>query len=80
MMVEKFATRLYNLHYKDFTYNADRTYNDVPVGTGILDLPKLLQTLDKVGFAGISVLEFEGDPQNPVPALKKCVQQMQLSM
>ncbi len=78
--VEKYADRLYNVHFKDFTYNADRTHNDVPVGTGILDLEKLLAALDKIGFAGISVLEYEGDPDNPVPALEKCVSQMKTYM
>ena len=79
-MVEQFADRLYNIHYKDFTYNADRTHNDVPVGTGILDLPKLLATLDKIGYSEISVLEYEGDPENPVPALQECVAQMKTHM
>jgi sugar phosphate isomerase/epimerase len=74
--VDKFSERLYNVHFKDFTYNSDRTHNDVPVGTGILDLEKLLSALDGIGYDGISVLEFEGDPANPEPALTQCVAQM----
>ena len=79
-MVEKFADRLYNVHFKDFTWNADRSHNDVPVGTGNLDLPALLSAMDKIGFNGITVLEYEGNPENPVPALKECVAQMKKSM
>lgn len=75
-LAEQFADRLYNIHFKDFTYNPDRTHNDVPVGTGILNLPEFVGVLDKLGYAGIGVLEFEGDPENPVPALKKCVTEM----
>jgi len=78
--VEKYADRLYNIHYKDFTYNSDRTHNDVPVGTGILDLEKLLATLEKIGYNEISVLEYEGDPLNPEPALRDCVSQMKKYM
>ena len=78
--VEKFADRLYNVHFKDFTYNSDRTHNDVPVGTGILDLEKLLAALDKIGYDGISVLEYEGDPADPEPALTQCVAQMKKFM
>jgi sugar phosphate isomerase/epimerase len=78
--VEKYAERLYNVHFKDFTYNADRTHNDVPVGTGILDLEKLLAALDKIGYSGISVLEYEGDPADPEPALTECVAQMKKYM
>lgn len=78
--VDKYAERLYNVHFKDFTYNSDRTHNDVPVGTGILDLEKLLSALEGIGYDGISVLEFEGDPANPVPALTQCVAQMKQFM
>lgn len=78
--VEKYAERLYNVHFKDFTYNADRTNNDVPVGTGILELEKLLATLEKIGYNEISVLEYEGDPVNPEPALTECVSQMKKYM
>lgn len=78
--VDKYAERLYNVHYKDFTYNADRTHNDVAVGTGILDLEKLLVALEKIGYNEISVLEYEGNPENPVPALTECVSQMKKYM
>lgn len=70
---EKFQDRLYGLHIKDFTYDKMRNPHDVVVGTGILDLKKLLSTLKKNKFGGYCVLEYEGDEKNPVPALKKCV-------
>lgn len=79
-LAEEFASRLVNIHFKDFTYNPDRTHNDVPVGTGILNLKDFLATLEKVGYNGIGVLEYEGDPADPVPALKKCVSQMKQFM
>jgi hypothetical protein len=43
------------------------------VGTGNLDLPQLLKNLEAVNFGGYAVLEYEGDVENPVPALKECV-------
>lgn len=78
--VERYAGRVFNVHFKDFTYNRDRSHNDVPVGTGILDLEKLLQALEKTGYNEIAVLEYEGDPVNPEPALKECVAQMKKRM
>ena len=72
-MMEKFADRLYGLHLKDFVFGRDGKPEDVVVGTGNLDLAKALQLAgenDKVGYA---VLEYEGDVDNPVPAMKKCV-------
>ena len=73
-MVTQFGDRLYGVHIKDFLYKPDRTPEDVVVGTGILDLPGLLKAMDEVGFNGYAVLEYEGDVENPVPALKQCVE------
>ncbi|MBI3945366.1 MAG: sugar phosphate isomerase/epimerase [Armatimonadetes bacterium] len=72
-MAREFGSRLYGVHLKDFIYHRDRTPEDVVVGTGILDLPGLLKAMEEVGFAGYVVLEYEGDVDNPVPALRDCV-------
>jgi len=72
-MVEKFGKRVSAVHIKDFTYNKAREPKDVVIGKGNLDLPGLLKALKKVGFSGPTILEYEGDVENPVPALKKCV-------
>lgn len=73
-MVEKFAGRLYGLHLKDFVFDRARKPADAIVGQGNLDLPKLFAALSKANFAGQLVLEYEGDVNNPVPALKECVE------
>jgi inosose dehydratase len=75
--VEKYASRLYGVHIKDFTFDRARRSSDVIVGTGNLDLPKFLATLKKVNFKGFSVLEYEADAENPVPALSECVRAVQ---
>jgi len=72
--VEKFGTRLYGVHIKDFVFDRAGKGEDVVVGTGNLDLPQLLKNLDAVNFQGFAVLEYEGDVENPVPALQKCVE------
>ncbi|HOL66267.1 MAG TPA: sugar phosphate isomerase/epimerase family protein [bacterium] len=76
-MVEKFASRLYALHIKDFIFERDRRPRDVVAGKGNLNLKNLFQTLKKVGFSGESIIEYEGDVENPVPALGKCVASIQ---
>jgi len=73
-MVEKFAKRLYGLHIKDFVFNRARKPEDVIVGSGNLDLKKLSAALNKANFNGYAVLEYEGDVNDPVPALKRCVE------
>ncbi len=73
-MAEKFAARLHGIHVKDFIYDRARHFEDVIIGTGNLDLPKLMQTLKQINFSGPLVIEYEGDVENPVPALQQCVE------
>jgi sugar phosphate isomerase/epimerase len=72
-MVEEFADRLYLVHVKDFVFDRAGNPEDVVVGEGNLDLPALVQRLDDVGFEGPVILEYEGQPENPLPELIKCV-------
>lgn len=74
---EKFAKRLYGIHLKDFTFDRARKHEDVVVGTGNLRLPEFLAALKKNGFDGYSVIEYEGDVNDPAPALKRCVAAIQ---
>jgi sugar phosphate isomerase/epimerase len=71
-MAEKFADRLHGVHVKDFIYDRSRQPKDVIIGTGNLDLPKFMKTLKDQNFTGPLVIEYEGDVENPVPALKEC--------
>lgn len=73
---ERFAGRIYGVHYKDFTFEPDASWKDVPVGRGNLDLPAFVAALEAGGFDGFAVIEYEAEPENPVPALKDCVEGM----
>jgi len=79
-MAEKFAGRLFALHLKDFTFDHAGKHQDVVVGTGNLDLGRLNALLKKIGYNGCTVLEYEGDVSNPVPALTECVKQIAAAM
>jgi sugar phosphate isomerase/epimerase len=72
-MIEEFGRRLYGLHVKDFVFDRARKPEDVVVGTGNLNLAALVAALKKVDFSGYAVLEYEGDVENPTPAVTKCV-------
>jgi sugar phosphate isomerase/epimerase len=72
---EKFPGRIYGVHYKDFLFDRRGQWSDQVVGTGNLDLPKVVAALEETGFDGPAVVEYEADPENPVPALAKCVEQ-----
>lgn len=76
-MIEEFGPRLHLLHLKDFVFDRARRPEDVVVGSGNLELPKVVATLRKAGFQGELVIEYEGDVANPVPALTRCVKAIQ---
>ena len=75
-MVQRFGDRLMGVHLKDFVYTRDREPVDVVIGTGILDLPALVTALGEAGFNGVPIIEYEGDVNNPVPALTDCVKEI----
>lgn len=74
--VEKFKSRVHGVHYKDFTFGRDASWQDVVVGTGNLDLPAFVKALEANDFTGTAVIEYEADVENPVPALTECVTKM----
>jgi len=74
--VKRYAGRIYGIHFKDFVFARNGQWEDVIVGTGNLDLPAFVSALNENGFDGWAVVEYEGDPENPDPALKKCVDSM----
>ncbi len=72
----KYAGQLYGIHFKDFVFERNGQWQDTVVGEGNLDLKGLLTELETQKFSGVSILEYEADPENPVPALKACVEKM----
>jgi sugar phosphate isomerase/epimerase len=73
---EKFKGKIFGVHYKDFVFDRRAQWTDVVVGTGNLDLPAFVAALEETGFDGMAVIEYEADPDNPVPALTDCVKKM----
>lgn len=74
--VEQFGSAIHGVHYKDFRFEPNGQWRDVVVGTGTLDLPAFVAALRAHHFQGMSVIEYEADADNPVPALTACVQSM----
>ena len=77
--VKRYAGHIYGIHYKDFAFERSGQWVDTIVGEGNLDLPAFVAALDAANFDGMAVIEYEGDVQNPVPALKNCVKAMRAS-
>ncbi|PIU52221.1 sugar phosphate isomerase/epimerase [Candidatus Desantisbacteria bacterium CG07_land_8_20_14_0_80_39_15] len=68
-----FGERLYGVHLKDFIFAADGKPQDVVLGEGGLKLNKFFQTLESLDFDGYLSIEYEGEPENPLPKVIECV-------
>ena len=71
-MANECKDRLYGVHLKDFIISADET-KEVIVGTGSLDLPGLLKTLNGMDYRGVISVEYELNEKNPVPDIIECI-------
>ena len=60
--------RLYDLHVKDLAVPTDER-SETEVGRGVIDFPALFRTLIDVGYAGQVGLEYEINPDNPLPGM-----------
>lgn len=67
--LEMLGSRVLGIHLKDI----DAEENDVVLGQGRLDVVKTFETFRKLGFTGPVSLEFEGDKEDPVPAMLRCL-------
>jgi sugar phosphate isomerase/epimerase len=78
--IDLFQDRLFGVHLKDFVFDDQGGHRDVIIGTGGLDLPAFMQRLKDVGFDGYLSIEYEGDPDNPLPQVKECVRVVREAM
>lgn len=74
--VKKLGSSVYGIHYKDFVFDRAGKWSETVVGEGNLPLKELVQTLEDTGFSGFSVIEYEADPSDPAPAIKRCVEKI----
>jgi sugar phosphate isomerase/epimerase len=63
---EKYFDRLFDVHIKDVSASTAQGQT-VEIGRGVIDIPKLLRTLARLGFKGTLALEYEKDAKDPLP-------------
>lgn len=68
--IQAMGARNYGLHLKDHD-NQKRT--DVVYGRGVLDVPAILRALRNLKFQGYISIEYEANPDNPVPDVRACL-------
>jgi inosose dehydratase len=69
---ERFADRLLDVHIKDVSA-AKAKGCTIEAGHGVIDLPRFLRTVKKIGYAGNLSFEFEKDGNDPLPGLAESV-------
>ncbi len=70
--LQKLEGRIIMLHLKDIN-ELDRKAHDVPWGTGVGDIPAMLTELKRQGYQGPIHIEYEHNPENPVPDVEVCI-------
>jgi sugar phosphate isomerase/epimerase len=66
--IEKYHDRLVDLHIKDLRDLGGHT--DCEVGKGVLPVSAILRALVGVRYSGSVNLEYEAEPENPMPGMR----------
>jgi inosose dehydratase len=66
--IMKYQSRIYDMHVKDVD-KATKEGTTVEMGRGIIDIPKVVDTLLKIKYSGSCSLEFEKDMKDPLPGI-----------
>jgi inosose dehydratase len=69
---ENYADRLLDIHMKDVT-EATPKGHEIQVGRGVIDIPRFLRTLVKIGYRGVVSFEYEGEADDPLPGFCESV-------
>jgi inosose dehydratase len=68
----KYKSRIYDIHIKDVD-KATKEGKTVEMGRGIIDIPKVVETLRKIKYSGSCSLEFEKDMTDPLPGIAESI-------
>ncbi len=69
---KKYFSRLFDVHLKDVD-SATENGKTIEVGRGVIDIPRFLRMLVDNNYTGVVGLEFEKDPDDPMPGLSESV-------
>lgn len=72
--LRKLKGNIGSVHFKDQKKFGDKGNNCVPFGEGELNCKAMLAELDKQGYDGFYVIEYEADWNNNVDKIRKCVE------
>jgi len=67
--MKRFGKRIYSVHIKD----VDAKGENALFGKGKVDLVGVIQLLREMKFDSLVAIEFEANPENPVPPMEECL-------
>lgn len=70
--INKYKSRIYDIHIKDVDKPA-KDGKTIEMGRGIIDIPKVVETLRKIKYTGSCSLEFEKDMNDPLPGITESI-------
>lgn len=68
----KYKSRIFDIHIKDVD-KAVKEGTTVEMGRGIIDIPKVVETLRKIKYSGSCSLEFEKDMKDPIAGIAESI-------
>jgi len=68
----KYKARIFDMHIKDVD-KASKEGKTVEIGRGIIDIPKVIDTLRKIKYEGSCSLEFEKDMKDPLAGIAESI-------
>ena len=69
--LERYHHRIFDVHFKNVTAPT-KDGKTCELGRGVIDIPRFVETLRKVGYQGKCSLEFEKDMNDPLAGLAEC--------
>ncbi|MFN8240153.1 MAG: sugar phosphate isomerase/epimerase [Bacteroidales bacterium] len=70
--IERYAKRIFDIHIKDVTAAA-KEGKTIEMGRGIINIPKVVDTLRKIKYNGMCSLEFEKDMRDPIAGIAESI-------
>ncbi len=70
-IIQQCSDRIYDMHLKDVTAASPNGEN-IELGKGVIDIVGVLRTLLKMGYPYHLALEYEINPEDPLPGMKEC--------
>jgi len=65
-LIEHIGSRLFHVHAHDY----DGVHDHIPIGTGRIDWPPVVEALERVGYQGVLCLELNPDRASPEDIVK----------